>query len=61
MKQGDRVRVISEEHTGKAGIITDTIRMGWQNKMTPVLCMVRFDDGTEAEIEANKLEIIPWE
>jgi len=25
------------------------------------LCVVRFDDSTQAELEESELEIIPWE
>lgn len=62
MKQGDRVRVITGEHKGKIGIVTDTVRMGSVGtQITPVICLVQFEDGTTAELEPSELEIVPWE
>ena len=60
MKEGDRVRVISGKYKGKTGIIFGTVQMGQENEMKPVLCVVQFDDGTEATLEVSEIEVIPW-
>ena len=60
MRQGDKVRVLIGEYQGKTGIVLCTVPVGGGARpVMPMLCGVRFfDDGKEAQLEANQLELI---
>ncbi|MFC1912289.1 hypothetical protein ACFLXG_03955 [Chloroflexota bacterium] len=60
MRQGDKVRVLTGEYQGKTGVILCTVPVGGGARPAmPMLCIVRFfDDGKEAQLQANQLVLI---